>query len=166
MINDAQHGFLHGRSCVTQLLTTLHCIGQLLDNNIQTDVIFLDFVKAFDSVDHGILLTKLGRYGISGNIHNWFCSYLRRRTQRVVVEGVASESWSPVTSGIPQGSILGPMLFLLFINDLTDVIPQATSPGLYADDAKLCRAITSNEDCTCLQSCLNQTSHSTPLSAK
>ena len=89
MINDAQHRFLHGRSCVIQLLTTLHRIGQLLDINIQTDVIFLDFAKAFDSVDHGILLAKLGRYGISGNIHNWFCSYLRGRTQRVVVEGVA-----------------------------------------------------------------------------
>ena len=154
MINDSQHGFPYGRSRVTQLLTTLHRIGQLLDNNIQTDVIFLDFAKAFDSVDHGIILAKLGRYEISGNIHIWFCSYLRGRTQRTVVEGVASE-WSPVTSGVPQGSILGLMLFLLFINDLPDVIPQATSSGLYADDAKLYRAITSNEDCTCLQSALS-----------
>ena len=91
MINDAQHGFLHGRSCVTQLLTTLHRIGQLLDNNIQTDVIFLDFAKAFDSVDHNILLTKLSRYGISGNLYSWFSSYLHGRKQRVVVEGIASE---------------------------------------------------------------------------
>ena len=129
MINDPQHGFLHGRSCVTQLLTTLHRIGQLLHNNIQTDVIFLDFEKAFDSVDHNILLTKLSRYGISGNLYNWFSSYMRGRKQRVAVEGIASE-WSPVTSDVPQGSILGPMLFLLFINDLPDVIPQATSTGL------------------------------------
>ena len=99
MINDAQHGFLHGRSCVTQLLTTLHRIGQLLDNNIQMDVIFLDFAKAFDSVDHNILLMKLRMYEISGNLYNWCSSYLRGRTQRVVVEGVASE-WSPVTSGV------------------------------------------------------------------
>jgi hypothetical protein len=156
MINDAQHGFLHGRSCVTQLLTTLHRMGQLLDNNIQTDVIFLDFAKAFNSVDHNILLMKLRMYGISLNFYNWFSSYLRGRKQRVVAEGVASE-WSPVTSGVPQGSILCPMLFLLFINDLPDAIPQAisTSTGLYADDAKLYKAITSNEDSACLQTALS-----------
>ena len=94
MISDAQHGFLHGRSCVTRPLTTLHRIGQLLDNNIQTDVIFLYFMKAFDSVDHNILLIKLSRYGISGNLYSWFSSYLHGRKQRVVVEGIASE-WSP-----------------------------------------------------------------------
>ncbi|CAB4015635.1 Hypothetical predicted protein [Paramuricea clavata] len=148
MINDAQHGFLHGRSCVAQPLTTLHRIGQLLDNNIQTDVIFLDFAKAFDSVDHNILLMKLRMYGISGNLYDWFSSYLCGHTQRIVVQGVASE-WSPVTSGVPKGNILGPMLFLLFNNDPTDAIPQATSTGLYADDAKLYRTIMSNEDSAC-----------------
>ena len=119
--------------------------GFLLDNNIQADVIFLDFAKAFDSVDHNILLTRLCRYRISGNLYSWFSSYLCGLKQRVAVEGIASE-WSPVTSGVSQGSILGPMLYLLFSNDLPDVIPQTTSTGLYADDAKLHRVITSNED--------------------
>ena len=92
MINKAQHGFLHSHSCVTQLLATL------LDRNVPTDVLFLDFSKAFDSVDHTILLRKLKSYGISGNMYNWFADYLRGRTPRVVVDGVAS-GWSEVTSG-------------------------------------------------------------------
>ena len=90
LINKAQHGFLHGRSCVTQLLTTLHYVGQLLNNNVQTDAIFLDFAKAFDSVDYIILLKKLKSYGISGNMYNWFIDYLHGRKQRVVVNGIAS----------------------------------------------------------------------------
>ena len=154
IINKAQHGFLHGRSCVTQLLTTLHHVGQLLDNNVQTDIIFLDFAKAFDSVDHIILLKKLKSYGISGNMYNWFTDYLHGRKQRVVVDGVAS-GWSQVTSGVPQGSILGPMLFLLFINNLPDIIPPPTSTGLYADDTKLYNAIKSSHDCDHLQQALS-----------
>ena len=156
MVHQNQHSFLHGHSCTTQLLSTLHDIGQLLDNNIQTNILFLDFAKSFDSVDHAILLQKLQGYGVSGNLYNWFSDYLSGCAQRVVVEGAAS-CWSPVTSGVPQGSILGPMLFLLFINDLPDVIPKATSTGRYADDTKLFQPMRTPEDSKQLQHALSCT---------
>ena len=105
-------------------------------------------------MDHVILLRKLKHYGIAGNLYRWFSDYPHNRTQRVVVEGAAS-SWSPVTSGVPQGSILGPILFLLFINDFPDVIPESTSTGLYADDTKLYREISTLEDCSQLQEALS-----------
>lgn len=83
-LSDLQHGFIKNRSCVTQLLQILHEIGRNLDNNIQTDVMYLDFAKAFDTVDHGILLSKLTAYGVSGNLFSWFKDYLNGRLQRVV----------------------------------------------------------------------------------
>ena len=91
MIHKDQHGFLHCRSCATLLLSILHDIGQLLDINIQTGVLFLYFAKAFDSVDEAILLQKLQGYEVSGDLYDWFSDYLSGRSQRVVVEGVASD---------------------------------------------------------------------------
>ena len=153
LITKAQHGFLRRRSCVSQLLSVLHAIGQSLDKNVQTDVIYLDFAKAFDSVDHQILLHKLASYGVSGHLYEWFADYLSGRRQRVVVDG-ATSNWVPVTSGVPQGSLLGPVLFVIFINDLPDILPDETLAALYADDTKLYKSITSVGDCESLQQAL------------
>ena len=143
LVSERQHGFLRNRSCVTQLLSVLHTIGDDLDRNTQTDVLYLDFAKAFDSVDRAILLQKLRSYG---------------RTQRVVVDGVAS-TWSPVTSGVPQGGILGPLLFVIFINDLPDFTVKGTETALYANDTKLHDTITSTNDCERFQQSLTNLDH-------
>ena len=117
----------------------LHSVGQCLDKNIQINLVYLNLAKAFDSVDHQILLRKLQSYGVAGYVLHWFRDYLSRRTQRVVIEGVAS-SCSPVISGVPQGSLLGPLLLVVFINDLPEAISDGSS-AIYADDTKLYRAI-------------------------
>jgi hypothetical protein len=102
-------------------------------------------------VDHAIVLEKLRGYGVTGSVLGWFADYLNDRT--VVVDGVAS-TWSLVTSGVPQGSILVPLLFVIFINDLPDVVKNGTETALYADDSKLHNTITSTDDCKCLQQLL------------
>ena len=153
LISLSQHGFLENHSCVTQLLSVLHAIGEALDKNIQSDLIYLDFAKAFDSVDHSILLAKLKAYGVSGPLFAWFTDYLTGRAQRVVVGGAASK-WAPVASGVPQGSLLGPLLFTIFINDLPEEVVGGVRVALYADDTKLYKSVTSICDCQSLQSTL------------
>ena len=103
LITPLQHGFLRNHSCVTQLLSVLHTIGRNLDKNIQTDVIYLDFAKAFGTVDHNVLLSKLKAYGESGQLLTWFANYLSGRPQRVVIDGATSQL-APVTSGIPKAA--------------------------------------------------------------
>ena len=158
LINKVQRGFLRNCSCVTQLLSVLHTIGQHLDKNTQTDVLYLDFTKAFDSDDHGVLIKKLKRYGVKGRLLEWFIDYLDGRHQGVVIDSVASQ-WTHVTSGVPQGSILGPVLFVLFINDLPDVMPSGTQTALYADDTKLYRCVVSFSDCEQLQQACTTTTN-------
>ena len=142
---------MQGRSTVTQLLEFLHHIGFALDRGQQSDITYLDFAKAFDSVSHSRLLLKLHRYGICGQLHEWFKDYLSNRVQRTILLGAIS-SPLPVLSGVPQGSILGPVLFLIYINDLPSVINQGTSIRIFADDTKCYRTIRDTSDCIALQS--------------
>ena len=149
-IYGLQHGFSKGRSCTSQLLKAYHNIGANLDKGGQVDIAYLYFSKAFDCVLHNLLINKLKTsHNINGNLLRWLRNYLSNRQQRVAMESVNSD-WKPVVSGVPQCSILGPLLFLLYINDM----PPATSfccTALFADDAKYFREISSNTDCTLLQ---------------
>ena len=135
LFSNDQYGFRAKRSCVTQLLEALEEWTSLLDEGNSIDVIYFDFAKAFDSVPHQRLLSKLNSYGIRGNVLQWITAFLRDRKQRVVLNGFKS-SWTNVLSGVPQGSVLGPLLFLIYINDLPDCI-ESSSVKIFADDLKL-----------------------------
>ena len=124
-----------------------------IDEGYPTDIIYLDYRKAFDSVPHERLLNKLEAYGIKGEIHRWIRNCLIGRTQRVIVNGEYSEAAS-VSSGIPQGSVLGPILFLIFINDLPEILQSIVK--LFADDTKLYRTIVDKNDETILQNDIDQ----------
>ena len=134
LLSPHQHGFRSARSCTSQLLEVMDSWTQALDRGQSMDAIYLDFQKAFDSVPHARLLQKLQAYGIRGNVLRWIESFLTCRTQQVLVEGVCSR-WSSVRSGVPQGSVLGPLLFLLYINDIPDDLQ--TCVKIFADDSKL-----------------------------
>lgn len=144
-LTEWQHGFLPGKSTVTQLTQVVHHFSLALENKQQVDVIYLDFSKAFDRVPHERLLIKLECLGIKGSLLSWFRSYLTGRRHRVIINGEKS-TFLPVMSGVPQGSILGPLLFLIFINDMPSSISQGTSLPLFADDSKCFRLILGQDD--------------------
>ena len=129
---DHQHGFVPGRSCITQLLTTFEIWTQAVENENPVGAIYLDFHKAFDSVPHKRLIRRLAAYGVKGKIRRLIETFLTDRKQIVYVESSLSNE-EDVLSGIPQGSMLGPTLFVMFINDMPDVITSLSK--MFADDA-------------------------------
>ena len=137
LITKHQHGFLLKRSTCTNLLETINDWVLALDTRLKTDAIYIDFQKAFDSVSHSKLLSKLESYNIRGDLLAWITAFLKHRTQQVKINNSLSDIIN-IVSGVPQGSVLGPTLFLLYINDVTDGFANLDcSIKLYADDAKL-----------------------------
>ena len=153
LLNSSQHGFLKASSCLTNMLCFLEEITKWIDVGSPVDIIYLDFQKAFDKVPHQRLLLKLKAHGIGDSITDWIEQWLTDRRQRVVVDGEVS-NWKSVLSGVPQGSVLGPILFLIYINDLDDSI---TSNVLkFADDTKLFRKVNTDVDKQHLQNDLDR----------
>ena len=151
---NSQHGFRPNRSTVTQLLEQYEEILDALSAQSNIDIIMLDYSKAFDKINHSILLHKLKKLGISGHIGKWIGHFLLNRTQRVSLNGHLS-SPSKVISGVPQGTILGPVLFLIYIADIGDNLTKSTLSS-YADDSKAHKIIRNSQDGVDLQIDLNK----------
>ncbi|BHF57088.1 hypothetical protein SprV_0100002900 [Sparganum proliferum] len=153
LLSDLQHGFRQNRSCLSSLLLSTEKWTRALDEDGRVDVIYTDFKKAFDSVPHKRLIYKLSEIGIRGRLLTWITDFLTGRSQTVCIEASTSTP-TPVLIGVPQGSVLGPLLFLVYINDCVDDL--GCSAILFADDVKLWRPIRSDADRYALQDSLNR----------
>ena len=149
LINTSQHGFLKARSCLTNLL----CFTKWVDDQSPVDVVYLDLQKAFNKVPHQRLLLKLNAHGIGNNVTNWIEKWLTHRRQRVIVDGEIS-NWKSVLSGVQQGSVLGPILFLIYINGLEDDISSKVQK--FADDTKVFRKVTNDTEKQSIQDDLDK----------
>lgn len=153
ILYELQHGFREQRSCETQLIQLVEDLSRQLIQGNQVDLVLLDFSKAFDKVNHLKLLFKLAQHGVRGNTLKWIKSFLVGRTQAVVLDGESSDE-VPVNSGVPQGSVLGPLLFLLYINDLPEDIQSQVR--LFADDTAVYLAVRNSSDANILQADLDK----------
>ena len=143
LLSDHQFRFTPGRSCITQLLYVLDHFTKHLDKGEPIDEIYLDFQKAFDLVPHQCLIQKLTSFEINGKILQWMKDFVWNRTQQVVLNGQKLGA-TFFTSGVPQGSVLGPVLFTLFVNDIPSMVSSPTF--MFADDAKIFRCVKSSDD--------------------
>lgn len=145
LLYGRQHGFRSGLSTITQLAEITHDIATAINNRSQIDAIFLDFSKAFDVVPHPALITKLSAIGIHGKTVSWIKNYLENRRQCVVVNDIMSD-YLNVFSGVPQGSVLAPLLFLIYINDIQSCVQPHIQMRLFADDCVVYTTVNTRED--------------------
>lgn len=153
VITADQHGFVPGKSCATNLIEFYDNITLAMDQHQSADIVFLDFAKAFDKVPHKALLAKLESCGVRGKVWSWIRAWLSNRRMRVVINGQKS-TWLPVLSGVPQGSVLGPILFVIYINDIGEGLTD-TFHNMFADDTKIGRVVESAQDGGHLQAALD-----------